>query len=101
MQPPYTLIYITLHFLRFPPPPPFLKNWQRVQRVQRVQLQAHIDDAGFPGVFPVECCNLNGDERGIIGQGPLRLALFFLRRFNSRRLLSVSGGASRRGLFSE
>ena len=30
-------------------------------------LKAHIDDGGFPGLFPVECCNLNGDERGIIG----------------------------------
>ena len=32
--------------------------------------EAHIDDAGFPGLFPIECCNLSADERGIIGRDP-------------------------------
>ncbi|CAE7219750.1 ppsD [Symbiodinium pilosum] len=44
-----------------------IRHWTAPSQCHLQLLNAHIDDGGFPGLFPVECCNLNGDERGIIG----------------------------------
>eukprot|EP00439_Symbiodinium_sp_Y106_P008935 s4097_g1.t1 len=43
-----------------------IRHWTAPAQCHLQLLNAHIDDAGFPGLFPVECCNLSADERGII-----------------------------------
>lgn len=43
-----------------------IRHWTAPAQCHLQNLNAHIDDAGFPGLFPVECCNLSADERGII-----------------------------------